>query len=367
MNLYKKDSLVYHYCDGLTLPVGISEVNENWRLRYDKVCLSITCPAWMLNNNINKITSDIKNLDYGFIVSDHRTSYGLYERVKKFTSESHLIEIFYNRTRYRPEIDVSGYVRITVRNKTPEAYLNHAILLLSLESIFEDYWFHISLLEVSWDCLDRQEFNEVNNNVFLRYSRLKNWFNCDGSRSEYGRILKIPGHDTSTGTKYFNGIVSTKHLKIYSIKEDTITEIMESRHPQIQDRMRIEISFKRSWLRRKNLNNFSEVIEMGPDLFFDQVELIEFDKSKISKLRTKSFEKQINESLYKMSERRLDNLLEKKSTDILKKLSDLLPWTTYRIKKQLGTKLEFPDFIFDIPYGSINNVATKYNLPIEIK
>jgi hypothetical protein len=126
--------------------------------------------------------------------------------------------------------------------------------------------------------------------------------------------------------------------------------------------MRIELSFKRSWLRRKNLNNFSEVLQMGPDLFFNQIELIEFEKSKISKLRTKSFDKKINESLYKISERRLDNLLKKPSTEILKKLSELLPWSNYRIKKQLGTKLEFPNFIFDAP--CINNVVIKYNLPI---
>lgn len=363
MNLYKKDPLVYHYCDGLILPIDLSEV-ETWRLRYDKVCFSITNPARMLNNNIKKITSDIKNLDCGFKISDHRTSYNLYERVKRFTSESHLIEFFYNRTKCRPEIDVSAYIRVTVRNKNPETYLNHAFLLLELENLLSDYWCHVSLLEVAWDCLDRQEFNEVNNNVFLKYSRLKNWFNCDGSRSEYGRILKIPGHDTSTGTKYFNGIVSLKYLKIYSINEDAINEIMESRHPLVQNRMRIELSFKRSWLRGKKLNTFSEILEAGPDVFFNQIELVKFSKSKVLKLRTKSFEKKINEPLYILSEKRLDNLLTKPSTVILEKLSDLIPWTTSRIKKYLGTKLEFPNFIFDAP--CINNVVIKYNLPIKI-
>jgi hypothetical protein len=126
--------------------------------------------------------------------------------------------------------------------------------------------------------------------------------------------------------------------------------------------MRIEISLKRSFLRRKKLNTFSEILAEGPDLFFNQIELIEFEKSKISKLRTRSFEKNINESLYNMSERRLDNLLKKPSTVILEKLSDLIPWTTSRIKKYLGTKLEFPNYIFDAP--RINNVVIKYNLPI---
>jgi hypothetical protein len=365
LNPYKKDTLVSHYIDGLTLPVGVSEVNETWRLRYDKVCLSLTCPAWMLDNDIKKITSDIKNLDYGFTVRDHECRSGLYKRLKKFSSDSHQIEIFYNRNSHRPEIDVAGYIRVTVRNKNPESYLNHAYLLLALENLLSDYWFHLSLLEVAWDCLDRQEFKEVNNKVFLKYSKLENWFSCDGSRSEYEKILRIPSHDT-TGTKYFNGRESTKQVKIYTVNEDTVTEIMESRHPQNQDRMRIELSFKRSWLRRKNLNTFFEILEAGPDLFFNQLELVEFDKSKISKLRTKSFEKSINELLCKVTEMRLDALLKKPSTEIVKKLSDLLPWTTYRIKKQLGKQLEFPDFIFDAPYGCNNNVATKYNLPIEI-
>jgi hypothetical protein len=364
-NIYKKNTIAYHYCDGLILPIDLSEVAENWRLHYDKVCLSLTCPAWILNNNIKKITSDIKNIDYGFIVSDHRTSYNLYERVKKFTSESHQIEFFYNRTKCRPEIDVSAYIRFTVRNKNPETYLNHAFLLLELENLLSDYLCHVSLLEVAWDCLDRQEFNEVNNKVFLKYSKLENWFSCDGSMSEYRKILKIPGHDTSTGTKYLNARESCKQLKIYSINEDAINEIMESRHPQTH-RMRIEISLKRSFLRRKNLNTFSEILEAGADLFFNQVELVKFSKSKISKLRTRSFEKNINESLYQMTEMRLDALLKKPSTDILKKLSILLPsWSPSRIKKQLGTKLEFPNFIFDAP--RINNIATKYFIPIEIK
>jgi hypothetical protein len=318
----------------------------------------------MLNNNIKKITSDIKNIDYGFIVSDHRTSYGLYKRVKKFISESHQIECFYNRTRYRPEIDVSGYIRITVRNKTPETYLNHAFLLLALEKLLTDYRCHVSSLEMAFDCSSEDEFNRVSSKCFLKYSRLVSWFSCDGSRSEYGKILRIPSHDT-TGTRYFNGRESSKQVKIYTVNEDTITEIMESRHPQIQDRMRIELCFRRSFLRRKNLNTFSEILEMNSDLFFNQIELVKFSKSKISKLRTKSFDKKINESLYQMSERRLDNLLKKPSTEIVKKLSDLLPWTTYRIKKYLGKQMEFPDFLYDAP--SINNVVIKYNLPIEIK
>lgn len=362
MNPYKKNTLVYHYCDGLILPVNLSEV-EVWRLRYDKTCLSIMCPVWMLDKNVKNIFESIKNLNYQFKISHHTTAHQLYSRLTKFTSTSHLIEFFNSRNNYHREIDVSGYVRITVRNKTPEAYVNHAILLLSLESIFEDYRYHVSLAEMGLDSSDRQEFKEVNNKVFLKYSKLANWFNCDGSRSEYGKILRIPSHDTTTGTRYFNGRESTKQVKIYTVNEDTITEIMESLYPQIQDRMRIEISFKRSFLRRKNLNTFSEILAEGPYLFFNQLELVEFDKSKISKLRTKSFEKNINESLYQMTERRVDNLLKKPSTEIVNKLSILLPsWSPSRIKKQLGTKLEFPNFIFDAP--RINNVATKYKLPI---
>ena len=363
LNLYQKDTFVSHYIDGLILPIDLSEVVENWRLRYDKVCLSIMCPQWMLDNNINKITSDIKNLDYGFKISDHRTSYNLYERVKKVTSESHLIEFFYNRTKCRPEIDVSGYVRITVRNKTPEAYLNHAYLLLALEKLLSDFWCHVCSVEAAFDSSSRQEFKEVNNKVFLKYSKIENWFSCDGSMSEYRKILKIPGHDTATGTRYLNGSVSSKHLTIYSIIEDSITSIMEPRSSLNQQRNRIELSFKRSWLRRKNLNTFSEILAEGPDVFFNQIELIHFDKSKISKLRTRSFEKKINESLYQMTEMRLDHLLQKPSTEIVKKLSILLPsWSPSRIKKQLGTKLEFPNFVLDAP--RINNMVIKYNLPM---
>lgn len=331
-------------------------VDEDRHLRYDKTALSIMAPNWMLDNNIEHIFNAIQNLN--FKITDHRSSYPLYERVRKFTSESHLIEFFYQRTNLHRYINVSGYIRVTVRNKTPEAYVNHVILLLELENILSNYWCHVCCLEMALDFLSEEDFNQVANNIILKYSRVKDIFHCNGSRSKIGKILKIPGHKTTGNlTNYFNRRKSSKQLKTY-----TITDIMENKDSQTTlclRRKRIETSFNRSFLKREGLDTFSQILAIGPDLFINQVELVEFNKKDMFNKMRKSKDKKINELLYNFSETRWEHLLRKTSSEILRKLSDLLPLLgTYRIKQIFGKQKEFPNFIFDAPHTCNNNIAT---------
>ena len=309
----------------------------------------------MLDINIIEISTAIKNLDIEFKVTGHNSPSRLYQQFKKFTSKSHMIEFFYNRSSYRREINVSGYIRVTVRNKTPEAYINHVTLLLELENILSNYWCHVCYSEMALDFSSEEDFNQVANKVVLKYSRIKDIFHCDGSRSKSGKILKIPGHDSpGENTSYFNKGTSSRQAKIYSVNEDIITDLMEdygTHNILEQQRMRIEVSFKRSYLRRQGLNSFSEILAVGPDLFINQVNFIEFDEGKFRNQIRKSKSKQINESLCEMTDWRLNNLLKKTSTEILTKLLELLPLPArrpYQITKDFGNKLEFPNFVFDV-------------------
>jgi hypothetical protein len=358
LELYNKDTLVSNYVDGLILPLQLSKVTEDRHLRYDKTALSTICPRWMLDTHIKYIFSAIQNLNYEFKVTDHQTRYPLYERIRKFQSASHLIEFFYKRTNHHRYINVSGYIRVTVRHKKPEDYVNHVILLLELENILSNYWCHVCSLEMALDCLSEEDFKQVANKVILKYSRVKDIFHCDGSRSKTGKILKIPGHKTTGNlTNYFNGRRSSKQLKSY-----TIADIMENQDSQTilcLRRKRIELSFNRSFLKREGLNTFSQILAIGPDLFFNQIELIEFNKKYMFNNLRKNKDKRINKLLYNFSERRWENLLKQSSAEVLKKLSDLLPSLgTYRIKQTLGKQVEFPSFVFDMPHTCNNNIAT---------
>jgi len=325
-----------------------------WRLRYDKVCLSIMAPIWVLDSSINNISTAIKDLNFGFKITDRCSPpYSFYRRVKRFTSDSHLIEFFYDKA-YR-EIAVSGYIRVTVINKTPVAYLNHAKLLLDLENILEGYGVHVSSLEMALDCSSSEEnFRKVTNKVCLKYSRLKDTFHCNGDKSKTGKILKLPGHDASgDSTNYFNERKSSKQAKSYTVTGDTdITENRDSKDIITLKRMRIELSLKRRFLTGKGLNTFSQILAAGPDLFLNQVELIDFNKAKFYSQIRKSKHKGINGSLCDITDKRLDNLLKEPSTEILKELLELLSVqakSPYQIKKDFGDKIEFPDFVFDAP------------------
>ena len=293
-----------------------------------------------------------------FKISDHRSPTYLYKRVKKFQSDSHRIEFFYNRipTAY---VRVNAYIRVTVVKKDALTYLNHARLLLGIENILKSYDYHVCSVELALDCSSTDEFKRVTEKAILKYSRPKNIFHCTGQRSKNGKVLKIPGHDTSSGTRYFNGMELCKQLKYYKIDEDETDRVMEGETPSPLDqkRSRIEFSLKRKFLRRKNLNTFSEILQAGPELFFNQVDLIHFDKKAVFRFIRRSKSKRKNQELCSLSEGRLKSILEKSSSEILTKLLKLLNMTPYRIKSKLGEKLPFPKFIFDAP--PINNTDNK--------
>jgi len=345
--LQKKDILVSRYVDGLILPVSLSESpQETWRLRYDKVGMSIM--GWKLQYNINDISRAIEDLDFALKGTEHQSRGDwLYRRIKIFTSKSHLVEFFYDRTSHRSEIFVNGAIRITVRTKTPESYVNHVILLLELENIFKDYGCHVSNIEMAFDCSDNYEFKEVRNKLFLKYSRNRDNFHCDGSKAKSGKGLKIPGHTgTTEATDYYNGRQNSKQAKVYAIQDNH------------QGRRRIEISMKRSFLKRSGLNTFSQILVDGPDLFFNQLELIGFDKRGVWQGTRKG-----NNS-FSMTETRLDNLLKKPSTEILRILLKIFPsYQTSIIKMKFGEKIDFPNFIFDSPYTpfSMNEPYQRYS------
>ena len=350
MILQKKDVLVSRYVDGIILPVSLSDINlETWRLRYDKVGMSIMCQGWGLQNNINDISRAIEDLDFALKGTEHQSRGDwLYRRIKIFASESHLVEFFYDRTSHRSEISVNGAIRITVRTKTPDSYVNHVILLLELENIFKDYCCHVSNVEMAFDCSDNYEFKEVRNKLFLKYSRNRDNFHCDGSKAKSGKGLKIPGHaGTTEATDYYNGNQNSKQAKVYAIQDNH------------QGRRRIEISMKRSFLKRIGLNTFSEILMAGPDLFFNQFQLIGFDKRDVWQGTRKG-----NNSLGSVTESRLDNLLKKPSTEILKSLLRMFPsYQPSIIKVKFGEKIDFPNFIFDSPYTpfSMNEPYQRYS------
>jgi hypothetical protein len=209
-----------------------------------------------------------------------------------------------------------------VVKKDSLTYLNHARLLLDIENILKSYDYHVCSAELALDSSSPDEFKKVSEKAILKYSRPKNIFHCTGQRSKNGKVLKIPGHDTSSGTRYFNGMESCKQLKYYKIDEDEIHRVMEGETPSPLDqkRSRIEFSLKRKFLRRKNLNTFSEILQAGPELFFNQVELINFDKKAIYRFIRRSKSKGKDQELCSLSEGTLESMLNKPSSVILTKL-----------------------------------------------
>ncbi len=153
INPNQKNSLKFQHADEVSLlELPLSEVSR-WRLRYDKVCFSVTGSNWyyLMQDLIIHLSDKTEDSNIKFKISEHRSPTYQYKRVKKFESDSHRIEFFYNRIP-TPYVTVNCYVRVTVVKKDSLTYLNHARLLLDIENILKSYDYHVCSVELALDC-----------------------------------------------------------------------------------------------------------------------------------------------------------------------------------------------------------------------
>jgi len=224
-------------------------------------------------------------------------------------------------------------IEFTVPDKI-DGYANHVQEMLRLENILKKFniSFHVSSVELCLDAPTEQEYKKVTGNLFLKKSTPGNddFHFIDGEGNpKNGKPMRRNGFHPDDENKYIKGRLASVHLKCYL------------------SRTRIELTFTRDFLEYRDLNYFSEVLNAGPTLFFEKLNLHSFDFQKALDFRNKSERLERNPGLVMLGPIALRNLFKKTSGEILLTLTERLDWKACRVKKRFGTEIDFPPFIVE--------------------
>jgi len=305
-----------------------------WIFRYDRVCLTILntkdIGTYWFKNYLEPLCKSIANPINGphYSITEPRSCNQDYYKIKRLESATELIQIY-----YRPKLHFKpmASIEFTVPDKI-NGYADHVQEMLRVEDILKRYSisFNVSSVELCLDAPTEQEYKKVTGNLFLNHSTPGNddFHFIDGERNpKNGKPMLRNWFHPDDENKYIKGRLACVHLKCYL------------------SRTRIELTFTRDFLEYRDLNYFSEVLNAGPTLFFEKLNLHSFDFQKALDFRNKSERLERNPGLVMLGPIALRNLFTKTSGEILMELTKRLDWKACRVKKRFGTEIDFPPFI----------------------
>jgi len=333
---------IFRFIDGSIVHVDEPNRHVPWIFRYDRVCMSILdnkdIGSYWFKNFFGPLCKDIANPSSGlYSITDPRSSHRDYYKVKRMESPTELIQIYYHpKLHYKP----MASIEFTVTDKI-SGYANHVQEILRVEEILKKYSisFHVGPVETCLDAPTEQEYKNVSRNLFLRNSSPgKDDFHFINGESnpKTGKPVRRNGFHPCHENKYIKGREASVHLKSYRLRN------------------RIEITFTRNFLKRHQLDYFSEILDAGPILFFNRLDLYTFDLKQVLDFRDKSKRLGRNPGLFMMGPIALRNLFTKTSGEILLDLTERLNWKVSRVKQTFGTRIDFPPFIIDTKESSIS-------------
>lgn len=331
-----KDSIL-QFVNGVIVRIENPTTIPPWIFRYDRVCLSVLdtkdIGTYWFKHCLDPLCKAIANPGSGplYSITSPRSSHNDYYKVKRLESSTELIQIYYDpKLQYKP----LASIEFSVPDKV-NGYANHVKAMLKVEEVLDYYQIghHVGSVEMALDCGDIDQYEEMFRHSILKYLRKDDdfWFNGKKDPTS-GKPIAQRGSDPNGTHKYQKGRKSPVSLICY----------------KKEGRMRLELTFDRSFFKNKKLDHFSEVISAGPGLFFNRLDLFEIDLKKIMDCREKSERIGTNPGLVAMGTTVLRNLFEKSSGEIVLALSSLLNWKASRVKARFGRKVEFPPFIIEI-------------------
>jgi hypothetical protein len=181
---------------------------------------------------------------------------GIYQKSKWLESEAERIQVFYDRSRFKPEIKVLGKITFTVIDKKV-GYGDHVATAIQIENVLQENYIphHLGSVEIAVDCSSPQQDEDIFKYSMLNYLRETDNFYFNGEKDpKTGKPIPIPGFDPDGANKYQKGRESSGYLKCY--KRD--------------DRLRLELSLNRPFLHGRKL-----------DLLFEKVNFVEFIEKEI--------------------------------------------------------------------------------------
>jgi hypothetical protein len=327
--------IIFQFINGAVVQVQSPTCIPPWMFRYDRVCLTILdtkdIGAFWFKNYLKPLCKDIGNPSNGshYSITAPRSCHEDYYKVKRIESDTELIQIYYHpRKAYRP----IASIEFTVPDKV-SGYAHHVLEILRVEDIFKKYGvsFHVGSVELCLDASTEQEHNEVSGNLLLRNSTPgKDDFHfIDDERDPTGKPMRRNGFHPDNENRYVKGRGACVQFKSYRLRN------------------RLELTFTRNFLKRQQLNYFSEILNAGPSLFFDRLNAFSFDFQKVLDFRNKSERLGKYPGLVMMGTVALRNLFRKTSGEIMLTLMERLNWKACRVQKQFGTKVDFPPFIVE--------------------
>ena len=321
----------YRSVNGLTtlVPKNESLSQPPCRICFDKIDLTIMRADYLptqpvfdeICENLNGLlTTPYKETDYQWR--------GLYQKSKWLESETERIQVFYDRSRFKPEIKVLGKITFTVIDKKV-GYGNHVASAIQIENLFKENYIphHLGSLEIALDCSTQQQDEHIFKCCMLNYLRETDNFYFNGEKDpKTGKPIPITGFDPDGANKYQKGRESSGYLKCY--KRD--------------DRLRLELSLNRSFLHGRKLDHVSQLLLVGPTLLFEKVNLVEFIEKEIRDYSPRRGKKP------RVSDIKNIFTESKSSAEILFRLSAIFQKPAGSIKSKFGHKREFPPFFIDL-------------------
>jgi hypothetical protein len=255
-----------------------------------------------------------------------------YRSYRKLESKTERIEMFYGR--YPKEetenAPVWAYFRITCKDKV-NGYENHIKTILHVEKALEKLGlpFYQRKAELCLDFPDRETFDWIFQRVTFAWSSPLDYRYWPKGQKN-GKPFK--GFDPDRESMIVKFLDSPRELSMYIKTEDGIT------------RHRMELKVKRGYLKRQEVNTFTELMKKGPDFLLKHIILAEFDLQKILKLRGIYKSAGTCSRFYKKGKSFFENLMNSPSAEILSVLSKLLKghMSQYEIRTKFGRKISFP-------------------------
>lgn len=327
---------IFRFIDGSIVHVDDPTILVPWIFRYDRVCMSILdttdIGTYWFKNYLEPLCKAMANPVNGpnYIITNPRSYHKDYYTLKRLESPTELIQIYYHpKLKFKP----MASIEFTVLDKF-KGYAYHVQEILRVEEILKKYCisFHVGPVEICLDAPTEQEYKTVSRNLFLRNSSPgKDDFHfINGDRNpKTGKPIPRNGFHPYHENKYIKGREASVHLKSYRLRN------------------RIELTFTRNFLKRHQLYYFFEILDAGPIIFFNRLDLYTFDLKQVLDFRDKSRRLGRNPGLFMMGPIAFRNLFRKTSGEILLTLTERLDWKASRVKQSFGTRIDFPPFYIE--------------------
>ncbi len=238
-------------------------------------------------------------------------------RRREFSTEVHLVEIYYNR---KPCLEIEGkvyynyyqlYIRIT-RKDFLNGYSDHVQLCMQIEKVLDHFSLPhhlgkgVECCELCLDCQDHKTWKWIYRRLLWKWTGPE-----DHQYFDQETRLVTTGFDPLQESGYVMPLKARRRFHSY-------IELEIGKH-------RCEMRLKRAFLRDHDITTVSDLLAKGKELFERYFSLWEPDIDKILRQRRKYEKKRQCSAFYRPGERSYRKMvIECSAAEVLKELSDRL-------------------------------------------